>query len=139
MPDESRDQQRQIDELRQQVAVLKAVAQEHKQTQEAERKVLKSDLAESLARFEAEGARAREEAAKAREEAAKQRAADREADAKERAKDREALARVEAASKHENEKLRTDMEKRTGRQTALILTGIAVGVGVIGLWLRQGG
>ena len=93
MADESNEQQRQIDDLRQQVVVLKAVAEEQKQTQEAERKVLKSDLAESLTRFEATAA-------------------------KERAEDRAAAARDRAESKQENEKLRTEMYR-----AALVIIG----------------
>ena len=53
MEGESNEWQRRIDELRKQVAVLKAVAESEKREQEAERKVLKSDLAESLAHNEA--------------------------------------------------------------------------------------
>ena len=53
MEGESNEWQRQIEELRKQIAVLKAVAESEKREQEAERKVLKSDLAESLARNEA--------------------------------------------------------------------------------------
>ena len=77
---------------------------------------MKSDLAETLARFEAEAAKERAEskAALARNEAA--------------------IARNEAAT----ERLRTEMEKRSKWQTTFILAGIAVAVGILG-WLQRGG
>ena len=97
---------------------------------------LRADWRESLARFEAEGA-------KAREASAKQRAAEREADAKQRAEDRAALARAEAASKEaaaENraatQKLRTEMYASVAVIIGTTLTAIAVGVAVLGIWLQ---
>ena len=109
MEGESNEWQRRIDELRKQIAVLKAVAEADKETRRAEMSAMKSDLAETLARFEAEAA-------------------------KERAESKAALARNEAAT----ERLRTEMEKRSKWQTTFILAGIAVAVGILG-WLQRGG
>ena len=86
MEGESNEWQRRIEELRKQIAVLKAVVESGKREQEAERKVLKSDLAETLTRFEAKAA-------------------------EERATDRAAAARESAERKQENERLRTEMHR----------------------------
>ena len=96
MEGESNEWQRRIDELRKQIAVLKAVAEADKETRRAEMSAMKSDLAEGLSRVEA------------------------------------ASARNEAA----HERLRTDMEKNSKWQVAIMLAAFAVATGFLALWLQ---
>ena len=110
MEGESNEWQRRIDELRKQIAVLKAVAEADKETRRAEMSAMKSDLAETLTRFEAGYKTA---IARLETKAAEDR----------------------AESKQENEKLRTEIEKNSKWQVTIILAAIAVATGFLG-WLQ---
>ena len=118
MADDPNELRRQIDGLQHQINEMKSVAEADKETRRAEMQAMRSDLAESLTRYEASNKEAL--------------AQNREAIARSEASNKEGLARNEVAISQLRvsfEQLQADMAKRDESMTKTILFAVLGAVG----------